>query len=378
MILYHHLSPSAGDDAEQLLAQAVVQHLGVEGESSAAKALAAEAGVQPTPPGELQAYSDIHRIANGLHTADCLQQAIAWCVSRSRQLQTRRSKLLFRLHALQYMHVLMGTHTPQSIKAARGQCSTASAPTPSGQSGPHPPPAAQPQACSPASAKVRMVGAKAPHQRTRAANATLSGGQAWSAEGWSPVSREHAFAYARKFLHEHMEHHQDDIGRLLSCAIFMPHLERSPYADLGRLDELCQQVGTLYRRDRCAVEGLRFESPLFQVLAASAVARPVFDKLQRRLLRRGQGMSLPSPGDGEGELPVEVPLPESLLFHSVFVCPVMRSAVDTRDDPPSLLPCGHLISSQAVSRLLGDEDEGGCPLCHTPFHEEALQKVLIQ
>ncbi len=364
--LFTYMPNSAGEDVGPLLASAAVQHLCIQGEAEAAAALAQDAGVPPANQQHMQLYQDIHRVASGLRSVLHLQEAIAWAGARLHDLEFIGSKLAFRLHALQFVAVLLGRHTPPDIKAARMQLQAQGG----GAELPATPPPAS-GAGSPCSTPAQ-ASASQPAAGQETEHAEDQGGS--DASAWDPVHRRYAFAYARRFLEPFLSAQKDDIGHLMSAALFMPHLEHGPYAEIADFEQLAAQVGVLYRRDRCHVEGVPFESPLTQVLAASVVAQPVLQKLQRRLTRRGGGGGL----ERQGELPVEVPLPQSMHFHSVFVCPVLRAAVDTRAEPPSLLPCGHLISSKAVARLLGGEEEGGCPLCHTLFHVSGVAKVEVK
>ena len=65
------------------------------------------------------------------------------------------------------------------------------------------------------------------------------------------------------------------------------------------------------------------------------------------------------------ELPVEIHLRDQVKFHSVFSCPVSKEPA-TLQNPPMVIPCGHVISKEALKRLV----KGGqatskfkCPYC---------------
>ncbi|GJN90492.1 hypothetical protein Rhopal_003503-T1 [Rhodotorula paludigena] len=51
-----------------------------------------------------------------------------------------------------------------------------------------------------------------------------------------------------------------------------------------------------------------------------------------------------------GELPVEIPLPLPYRYHSIFACPVSKEQ-STSQNPPMLLPCGHVIARESLQRL---------------------------
>ena len=67
----------------------------------------------------------------------------------------------------------------------------------------------------------------------------------------------------------------------------------------------------------------------------------------------------------EGELPVEIPLPDSFHFHSIFTCPVSKEQ-STEDNPPMLLTCGHCLCKNSLLRLAkADGQKIKCP--YDPF-----------
>lgn len=52
----------------------------------------------------------------------------------------------------------------------------------------------------------------------------------------------------------------------------------------------------------------------------------------------------------QDELPVELPLSDDLRFHSIFACPVSKEQA-TDDNPPMMMPCGHVICRESLMRL---------------------------
>ena len=67
-----------------------------------------------------------------------------------------------------------------------------------------------------------------------------------------------------------------------------------------------------------------------------------------------------------GQLPAEVPLSRQFKFHSIFVCPVSREQA-SRDNPPMVLKCGHVICKKALLSFRGAQQGGRfkCPTCPT-------------
>lgn len=48
---------------------------------------------------------------------------------------------------------------------------------------------------------------------------------------------------------------------------------------------------------------------------------------------------------------MEVPLPASRRYHSIFVCPVSKEQA-TETNPPKMLSCGHTIAAESFNRML--------------------------
>lgn len=67
--------------------------------------------------------------------------------------------------------------------------------------------------------------------------------------------------------------------------------------------------------------------------------------------------------EDDNTLPIEVKIPRGLNYHSLFVCPVLKTlCVDTG---PVMLECGHVISSTAASVLSKESTHSAfkCPYC---------------
>lgn len=78
----------------------------------------------------------------------------------------------------------------------------------------------------------------------------------------------------------------------------------------------------------------------------------------------------------ECSIPIDVPLHEDLNFHSIFVCPVSRE-ISTPDNPPALLPCGHLVAQQTVTNLLATRNRFKCPTCPTDVSRDSIKNLII-
>jgi hypothetical protein len=48
---------------------------------------------------------------------------------------------------------------------------------------------------------------------------------------------------------------------------------------------------------------------------------------------------------------MEIPLPASRRYHSVFVCPVAKEQA-TEDNPPMMLVCGHTVAAESLKKMM--------------------------
>ncbi|KAK8846625.1 hypothetical protein IAR55_005711 [Kwoniella newhampshirensis] len=75
------------------------------------------------------------------------------------------------------------------------------------------------------------------------------------------------------------------------------------------------------------------------------------------------------------DLPMEVPLPPSRRYHSVFVCPVSKEQA-TEQNPPKMLTCGHVIAQESFNRLLkGGRRSAKCPYCPVETSQSVAQRL---
>ncbi|EPR78703.1 hypothetical protein SLOPH_237, partial [Spraguea lophii 42_110] len=64
---------------------------------------------------------------------------------------------------------------------------------------------------------------------------------------------------------------------------------------------------------------------------------------------------------------ISLTVPNNYIFHSTFVCPVLRKCCST-DNPPILLECSHVISKEALNCIIDKNIENSgrivkCPYC---------------
>ncbi|GJP50198.1 hypothetical protein CLOM_g9343 [Closterium sp. NIES-68] len=230
--------------------------------------------------------------------------------------------------------------------------------------------------------------------------------------GQSRPATSAALQYARQHFPPFAATHLPDIQRLMSALLWIGRLHLSPYADLLPLTAAhWDQIAARFTADYCAVECLESsESPLAVVVAAGGEALPMLTKLAA-LLNHSSGIAGGAGGragesstaaahtttaagtfastatatagtagaaagttsstrrvtrdwQGVQQLPVEIELPRAFHFHSIFACPVSREPAAYPDNPPVLLPCGHVVCRVSVLKLAkGATRPFKCPYC---------------
>lgn len=155
--------------------------------------------------------------------------------------------------------------------------------------------------------------------------------------------KEKALKYAREFISPFASSHMAEIQKLMVCLLWAEKLESSPYPDMlspTNWDKLAVEL----TRQFCYLLGQSFESPLSVTVAAGGQALPTLLKLMNVMTgKKREWQSL-------NQLPVPVDLSPELQFHSIFVCPVSWEQA-TDENPPMLLPCGHVLCKQSIMKL---------------------------
>ncbi|GLC47422.1 hypothetical protein PLESTB_000542700 [Pleodorina starrii] len=296
-------SPALSNDPG-LLARVIAEHFYREGRFALGDALAAEAGLMDAEA--LRApYAAMHTVLEQIR-AHNLDPALQWAVEHRPQLSQDGgpSAFEFRLHSLNFVHVLQSQ------------------------------------------------------------------------------GRTAALSYAKRHFAPHAARHLQDIQRLMGCLLFadrerkqkeeqqqgeaaapgsagacgcpapVPH----PYSDLMSPSSW-NAAAREFAKQACSLMGQSSESPLTTVVAAGSVALPVLLKLAAVMERNMQDLRTVE------QLPVEIELGPEFVFRSIFACPVSRD-MSTPDNPPMLLPCGHVLCEQSVAKLAKTRTRPfKCPYC---------------
>lgn len=166
-----------------------------------------------------------------------------------------------------------------------------------------------------------------------------------------------ALKYARAHFARFAKSNLSDIQRLMGSLPYAKKLASSPYKDFlahTNWSDVCY----MFAKDFCSLRGFAEESPLKVCLSAGAIALPSLLKMASVLAGRSNFQS----DGGLDRLAVEIELGNEYQFHSIFACPVSRE-LSSRDNPPTVLPCGHVLAKHSVQKLAKGSLRFKCPYC---------------
>ncbi|THC97623.1 hypothetical protein EYZ11_002913 [Aspergillus tanneri] len=185
----------------------------------------------------------------------------------------------------------------------------------------------------------------------------------------SAAGRQAALEYARREFHTFMPRYLREVQQLVGAMAFCSNLNDSPYRNIFDNPSAWTDVAHSFTREFCSLLGLSADSPLYVAATAGAIALPTLLKLQTIMRAKRTEWTT------ENELPVEIPLPPSYLFHSIFVCPVSKEQA-TDENPPMMMPCGHVIAEESLKRLCKGS-RFKCPYCPNESHPREARKVFL-
>ncbi|KAL2007834.1 hypothetical protein VTN00DRAFT_7816 [Thermoascus crustaceus] len=183
------------------------------------------------------------------------------------------------------------------------------------------------------------------------------------------AGRQAALEYARREFQVFLPRYLREIQQLIGAMAFCPNLEASPYRAIFNNPSAWTDVANTFTREFCSLLGLSADSPLYIAATAGAIALPTLLKLQTIMKAKRTEWTT------QNELPVEIPLPPSYLFHSIFVCPVSKEQT-TDQNPPMMMPCGHVIAQESLTRL-SKGSRFKCPYCPNESHAREARKVFL-
>ena len=164
-----------------------------------------------------------------------------------------------------------------------------------------------------------------------------------------------AFTYARENFPRFQGRFLREIEQLCAAMAYTPNLHDSPYRQTFEISSAWEDVANSFTREFCSLLGLAAESPLYIAVTAGAIALPTLLKLASIMKEKRTEWTT------QDELPVETPLPKSMTYHAIFVCPVSKEQT-TESNPPMMMPCGHVVAKESLQRLSKGQ-RFKCPYC---------------
>ncbi|KAF2638335.1 hypothetical protein P280DRAFT_405161 [Massarina eburnea CBS 473.64] len=184
-----------------------------------------------------------------------------------------------------------------------------------------------------------------------------------------PLGPMVAWEYARSEFGVFQRRYAREVQQLMGSMAYWQNVDDSPYRRYFYNDSAWEEVATSFTREFCSLLGLSADSPLYIAATAGAIALPHLLKLQSIMEKTRTEWTT------QNELPVEIPLPPTYHFHSIFVCPVSKEQ-STDQNPPMMMPCGHVIAQESLDRL----SKGArfkCPYCPGESHPRDARKVFL-
>ncbi|KAK3938933.1 protein RMD5 A [Diplogelasinospora grovesii] len=178
-----------------------------------------------------------------------------------------------------------------------------------------------------------------------------------------------ALAYARQHFARFQGRHLREIQQLASAMVFAPNLAASPYNSIFATDDAFTDVAASFTREFCSLLGLSAESPLYIAVTAGALALPRLIKYTTATREKGTAWTT------DNELPFETPLPERMLYHSIFVCPVSKEQT-TEENPPMMIPCGHVLAKETLTKLCKGT-RFKCPYCPSEGQLKDARQIIL-
>ncbi|MEE6479915.1 hypothetical protein FKM82_012410 [Ascaphus truei] len=161
-----------------------------------------------------------------------------------------------------------------------------------------------------------------------------------------PHKQLEALTYARQF-QPFAQLHKQDIQVMMGSLVYLRHgIVNSPYSHLLEMEQWAD-ISEQFTHDACSLLGLSVESPLSVGFASGCIALPVLMNI-KAVIEQRQCTGVWSHKD---ELPIEIDLGKKCGYHSVFACPILRQQTSD-SNPPIKLVCGHVISRDALNKLI--------------------------
>ncbi|KAI1806991.1 CTLH/CRA C-terminal to lish motif domain-containing protein [Daldinia bambusicola] len=178
-----------------------------------------------------------------------------------------------------------------------------------------------------------------------------------------------ALQYARENFGRFQQRHLREIRQLSAAIVYSQNLADSPYSSIFDISAAFDEVSASFTREFCSLLGLSAESPLYVAVTAGALALPQLIKYNTITKAKGTEWTTAN------ELAFETPLPRSMMYHSIFVCPVSK-AQTIESNPPVILPCGHVLAKESLHRL-AKGSRYKCPYCPSEGVVKDAKEIIL-
>ncbi|KAI9842765.1 MAG: hypothetical protein M1837_006948 [Sclerophora amabilis] len=159
---------------------------------------------------------------------------------------------------------------------------------------------------------------------------------------------QRALEYARREFEGFQGRYLREIKQLSGALAFRPNLPQSPYRRIFQNESAWEEVAHSFTREFCSLLGLSADSPLYVAATAGAIALPTLLKLASIMKEK------------KTEWTTQDELPEQ----------------STEQNPPMMLPCGHVIAQESLMRL-SKGCQFKCPYCPSESNPKDAKKVYL-
>jgi len=363
--------PFRSQGAQLALNRVIVEHLLRQGRFETAEIFAREAQVNSSP-NVLEACHELFRINDSLKAGD-LAPALEWTQRNREWLEARESPLEFDLHRSRYVRLLTqpafdhptryssSTHNVKDKMEIQAELESKIEEDHNMESdlldsdgNPLTTPSTAPMIIEPCNNKHGPDDDQYHEEYSR--------------------SRQLALEYAQQHFPKFFPRRWEEAVRLTASSLYTPFskLKRSPYSEFYRSannaggDGECDcselwlhadHLVPLFTKEFYARLEWSKELPL--TVATELGSGGALAKIAKVRSVMKEKRTEWSQAD---ELPVEIPLPLEFRFHSVFACPVSKEQ-STEDNPPMMMPCGHVIAKESMQKLAKGGGTVKCPYC---------------
>ena len=178
-----------------------------------------------------------------------------------------------------------------------------------------------------------------------------------------------AMRYARSEFARFQSRHLKEIQQLCCAMVYASNIEQSPYSQIFEIDHAFEDISMSFTREFCSLLGLSAESPLYMAITAGSIALP------RLIKYTTYAKTQKTEWTTKDELAFETPLPASMIYHPIFVCPVSKEQV-TDANPAMMLPCCHVICNDSLKNIVKGQ-RYKCPYCPTEGHLKDAIRITL-